>query len=246
MSLGVNWALSPVLVRRRCSANPPVTPGASDWGHVGSSPNRRLRRPGLLVVVRRNVNPRWGYLRIVGNCASSDLPVDGLAPRHVTLLSDASTHTSAGVPVGLLAGSKLHCVRTGLRVSRLRIDTRSSTPAISARDCMTGMCTGCADCLHDDISILSVDYSILSIGENVQQDYDEYPRPSQYERHKRDRSGWANGSYGQTEETADVVCTNCWRCVKRSANPSGLHCPRCGASLPLSGGSRNTQRQISA
>ena len=111
---------------------------------------------------------------------------------------------------------------------------------------MTGMCTGCADCLHDEISISSVDYSILSIGGNVQQADDEYQRPSQYERHKRDPSGWANGSYGQTEETADVVCTNCWRCVKRSANPSGLRCPRCGASLPLSGGRRNTQRRISA
>jgi hypothetical protein len=47
--------------------------------------------------------------------------------RGVTLLSNASTRASAGVPVGLLASSNLHCIRTGHRVSRLRIDTRGPT-----------------------------------------------------------------------------------------------------------------------
>ena len=73
----------------------------------------------------------------------------------------------------------------------------------------------------------------------MRRSYDQGSKPGQSERRATDSPAWTNDSSGTEAETADVVCPNCWRFVKRSVGPHGLRCPRCGDSLSLSRGSSN-------
>ena len=97
----------------------------------------------------------------------------------------------------------------------------------------------------DEISISSIYHSILSKGGNVRRSYDQGSRPSRSERRATDSPTWTNHSSGIEAETADVVCPNCWRIVKRCVGPHGARCPRCGGSLPLLRGSSNAEHRDS-
>ena len=95
--------------------------------------------------------------------------------------------------------------------------------------------------IHDEISISSVYYSMVAIGGRVQPTYDENPILRRRGQSRRVPACTAGGSTGAKDETAGVVCTTCWRCVTRASGPFGLRCPRCGAPLPLGGGSPRAQ-----